>query len=122
MLKKTTKSKKRTPRKKSAPSKRASKAAPVLIPVLNSPGKYIFFCPACQENHVVSTVETGHSMGHQLKGSLAKPTIIPSILSYGDKSAGKPRCHSFITKGKIKFMRDSGHAMAGKTVALKPFE
>jgi hypothetical protein len=122
MLKKTIKPKKSVRRKKSTPQKPTSRAAPVLMPVMNSPGKYIFFCPACQENHVISTVETECSMGHRLEGTLAQPTIIPSILSHGDKSVGKPRCHSFITKGKIKFMRDSGHAMAGKTVTLKPFD
>jgi hypothetical protein len=122
MLKPVTKRKKKAAHEKDDPKKIHEKLPAVLVPILNSPGKYVFFCPACQENHLIDTTETGFSNGHQLKGSLARPTISPSILSYGDKKTGKPRCHSFITKGKIKFMLDCTHSLAGKTIALKPFE
>jgi hypothetical protein len=30
------------------------------------------------------------------------------------------RCHSFITDGKIEFLSDCTHSLAGQTVELKP--
>ncbi|MDE3212876.1 MAG: ammonia monooxygenase, partial [Bacteroidota bacterium] len=77
---------------------------------------------ACQEIHLISTCGSEFKEGHRLTGSLAKPTVSPSILSYGDEKTEKPRCHSFITKGKIKYMWDCGHALAGKSVMLPPIE
>jgi hypothetical protein len=29
-----------------------------------------------------------------------------------------PRCHSFVTDGRIQFLSDSTHALAGQTVDL----
>jgi Family of unknown function (DUF6527) len=122
MLKSVTKPRKKPASGKNVAGKSRRKSPPVLLPILNSPGNYLFYCPACEESHLVHVAETAYAHGHHLSGSLAKPTITPSILSYGDKKTGKPRCHSFITKGKIKFMTDCSHAFAGMTVTLKPLE
>jgi hypothetical protein len=45
-----------------------------------------------------------------------KPTITPSILTNGSDTM--PRCHSFVTDGKIQFLSDCTHALAGQTVDL----
>lgn len=92
----------------------------VILPISNSPGKYVFYCPGCKENHIINTDPKISFPYHTLRGGLTKPTIRASVLSKGDVSDGKPRCHSFVTKGKIHFLIDSTHKLAGKTVPLQP--
>ena len=89
---------------------------PVILPLLNRPGQYIFYCPGCENNH---TVATGLG-GHVLTGSKDKPTIKPSVLSEADDDYNVPRCHSWVTNGKIRFLYDCTHRLAGKTVDLPP--
>jgi hypothetical protein len=94
-----------------------------------------FFCPGCQEAHHVRVAPGPHPWG--FNGSYDAPTFTPSVLvsgverltdaEYDRVVAGeliepKPRvCHSFVTDGKIKFLGDCTHALAGKTVALEAF-
>jgi len=92
----------------------------VLCPVENSKGKYIFYCPGCEDYHLISTIKTHWNRYHVLTGTLLKPTIRASVLSKEDKEFNKPRCHSYITEGKIHFLIDSTHRLAGKTVNLPP--
>lgn len=113
--------KKRGP-KRDIKKKIAKKSLSVLLPITNSPGKYVFYCPGCQDYHTIDTISSQYTEGHELTGTLSRPTIYPSILSRGDKQEGKPRCHSFITKGKIRFTRDTEHKLAGKTTTLKPID
>lgn len=48
-------------------------------------------------------------------GSILNPTLKPSILS----KAGKGHvCHSFVNDGKIQFLSDCSHELAGKTMDL----
>jgi hypothetical protein len=49
-------------------------------------------------------------------GDTEKPTLRPSILT--DMGKESPRCHSFVTDGKIKFLGDCGHELKGQTVDL----
>jgi hypothetical protein len=44
-----------------------------------------------------------------------RPTIKPSIRTAGGQGE---LCHSFVTDGKIKFLGDCTHELAGKTVDL----
>ena len=57
-------------------------------------------------------------------GSLTAPTFTPSINVWPEGRArwGYPRCHSFITDGRIQFLGDCEHELAGQTVALGPHE
>lgn len=80
----------------------------------------------------------GFTDGWQFNGNLEKPTVSPSILvsgvewltdeeharvMAGEKIEPKPTiCHSFITDGKIQFLSDSTHSLAGQTVELPPIE
>lgn len=43
-------------------------------------------------------------------------TISPSVLVQGANEAGPTVCHSFVTAGRIQFLGDSTHALAGQTV------
>lgn len=79
---------------------------------------YCFFCPGCEGEHVLS------SKIHTFNGDVNKPTFSPSVLCTGyikhkDYEYGrKIKCHSFIENGRIQFLGDCEHALAGQTVEL----
>lgn len=73
---------------------------------------YVFHCPGCGYGH---PFEVG-SNGWQWNGSLDKPTFTPSLLVWGTRP--EARCHSFVTDGRIQFLADSHHHLAGQTVEL----
>lgn len=104
-----------------------------------SDGGYSFFCPGCQEWHHVTS-------GWQFNGSVDQPTFRPSILvrsghyvpgyenalcwctwseRYPDKGEAPfkcQRCHSFVTDGRIQYLGDCTHALAGQTVEMLDVE
>lgn len=100
---------------------------------LESDGSVYFDCPGCSFGHCLP-VGTGAGLRWQWNGSLSSPTLSPSILARGverltdDEVAtieggGKivPRpsvCHSFVRDGRIEFLGDCTHALAGQTVDL----
>ena len=85
-------------------------------------GEYVFWCPGCQCEHSVNTEIKGslHPVW-SLSGSLDNPTIFPSICvttkwsvpCFKDKV-----CHLFIRNGKIEYLPDCTHELAGKTVDM----
>ena len=101
----------------------------------------MFWCPGCQMSH---RIQHGAGAGPRWgwNGDVNKPTFTPSILVTGHGFTGKgeadfdawhdagcPRpapkfesapsvCHSFVTDGRIQFLGDCTHAMAGQTVYL----
>ena len=86
-----------------------------------------FHCPGCDRWHGVQHgSDTGPNWGWN--GRLDKPTITPSVLvSYPGADAGidgapPAVCHSFVTDGRIQFLNDSTHPLAGKTVELLKLE
>lgn len=97
---------------------------------------WLVLCPACK---------TGHKFVAQrwdFNGDLQRPTFTPSMLvqsghyvngfipgdacwcSYYAERPGETaefkcvRCHSFVRDGKIEFLADCSHEMAGQTVEL----
>lgn len=76
-----------------------------------------FWCPGCDELHVPRVDWT-------FNGDLDRPTFSPSILVTGRMWRGDPaieveeRCHSFVRDGRIEFLGDCTHALAGQTVDL----
>lgn len=84
-------------------------------------GRYgvAFWCPGCDECHAVITMgdrATGPVWGWD--GSVDAPTFSPSILVTGGPSDARTVCHSFVSVGRIAFLSDCTHALAGQTVAL----
>lgn len=73
---------------------------------------FYFFCPGCQEIH-------GFNDTWQFNFDLEKPTVYPSLLVRGGWK--DCYCHSFISEGKIEFLGDSRHPLAGQTVDLEEF-
>ncbi len=78
-----------------------------------------FDCPGCESPHVLP-VTGARAWG--FNGDHAAPTFTPSILiTYTGEDEGCPVrevCHSFVTLGRIQFLGDCTHALAGLTVDL----
>ena len=71
------------------------------------------WCPGCEEAHALNVSSTKGEPVWKWNGSLEAPSFFPSLLAVSGK-----RCHSFISDGTIKFLKDCDHDLAGKTVAL----
>lgn len=84
-------------------------------------GGQVFFCPGCKSTHAVNSHPNGPKWTYN--GDTAKPTFGPSILvtcrwSVIDDEMKDDVCHSFVTDGRIQFLNDCTHALAGQTVDL----
>jgi hypothetical protein len=95
-----------------------------------------FWCPGCSEMHMVNTEvsDRPRTPAWEFDGNYDAPTFSPSINVTGVRklTAGEyqrvlageavvpvPRvCHSFVRAGRIQFLDDCTHALAGQTVAL----
>ena len=82
--------------------------------------RLIFECPGCKYSHQILV---DGPQAWQWNGDMEKPTITPSILVNQHKSNPSALvCHSYITDGKIQFLNDCEHELAGKTVDLPQLE
>ncbi len=97
--------------------------------VLNSDKQHYgwkFYCPGCAQWD-----EPDHGRLHQVhvvdrtwtfNGDMDKPTRSPSVLVTGefwhDGVKREMRCHSFVRDGRIEFLGDCSHSLAGQTVEL----
>ena len=70
---------------------------------------YEFFCKGCNCNHVINNTWI---IKHD------ESTITPSVLTRGRTENGETRCHLFVTKGKIQYLQDCTHELAGKTIDM----
>lgn len=111
-----------------------------------SPGRLTFKCPGCNDTHTVN-VGDGPGARWGWNGDSVKPTFTPSILarsghyisedscwckfyqkhSQEAEEEGDDRftcylCHSFVTDGRIQFLDDCTHSLAGQTVELQPWQ
>ena len=105
-------------------------------------GRISFWCPGCDEAHVIRVESRDHPVW-TWNGDVDAPTFSPSILVTGTRitakgeadyqawmAAGYPDrkgemldnepvvCHSFVNQGRIEFLRDCTHHLAGQTVDL----
>lgn len=107
-----------------------------------------FRCPGCGYTHAIS-VAAQHASGKNwgFNGDVSRPTFTPSILvrsghyakqdasveggcwcvynrEHQDDQSGFECgiCHSFVTDGRIQFLSDCTHALAGQTVDLPEIE
>lgn len=71
------------------------------------------YCPGCKAFHMIT------AEGWSFNGDVDKPTFSPSLVVDANSSTV---CHSFIREGKIEFLSDSYHELAGQTVDLPSFE
>ncbi|AQX08019.1 DUF6527 family protein [Elizabethkingia ursingii] len=90
----------------------------VFAEVEDHPGYYIFKCPGCGLAHYVNT-NPEFGIVWQFNGNLVKPTISPSLfVNASGLNPTTPKCHSFIKEGKIEFLNDCTHELAGKIIDL----
>ncbi|MGR3463608.1 DUF6527 family protein [Limimaricola sp.] len=99
-------------------------------------GRVGFMCPGCGTMHQVRV--DGEGRPHwDWNGDADAPTFSPSVLVQGTAwptddehqriMAGETielppaRCHSFVRDGRIQFLNDCTHALAGRTVDLPDF-
>lgn len=102
-------------------------------------GGVSFFCPGCGYRHYVTTGE-GAPARWSWNGDLEKPTLTPSVLvrsghyvpgseaedcwcTFEERTGREPHfkcgvCHSFVTDGRIQYLGDCTHHLAGQTIDL----
>ncbi len=107
-------------------------------------GRVAFHCPGCDDGHEIPVDASGHRPGVAWgwNGSYDAPTFTPSILvkchewqppvtpenlAQWEREPWPQQkvatvCHSFVTDGKIQFLSDCTHALAGQVVTLQPME
>lgn len=77
------------------------------------------FCPACNHMHGFA-VQTPFRNGARwsFNGDGERPTFSPSMnIAVGPFPDGRTkRCHYFLTDGRIQYLGDCTHSMAGQTV------
>lgn len=82
-----------------------------------------FDCPGCKDFH---TIPVTGPRAWGFNGSLERPTLTPSILArsrvHTDAGIVESVCHSFLTDGRLQFLGDCTHALAGQTVDLPEIE
>jgi hypothetical protein len=111
-------------------------------PDANGDRMLLFECPGCGTLHGPRVVGPRPGALWGWNGDLERPTLTPSILVryYQMSEEGRAMlernerpadgrypghdvvCHSFVTDGRIAFLRDCTHALAGQTVDLPEFE
>lgn len=79
-------------------------------------GNWVFHCPGCAYGHPFRVGGDLSLPQWTWNGSKDAPTFKPSLLVNKDDPGS--RCHSFVTDGRIEFLSDSFHALAGQTVDL----
>ena len=80
-------------------------------------------CPGCEESHAVPVNGHRSGRGWQWNGSLDSPTLAPSILvNVGGSNPTVQICHTFIRDGKIEFLADCTHKLAGQMVDVPDWE
>ena len=107
---------------------------------VRSDGRIGFMCPGCGEEHIIP-VNRPDGCGWSFNGNYDAPTISPSILTRsGHYASNEPGdcwcnfeerfpdegpapfhcklCHIFVTDGKIQYLSDCSHKLAGQTIDM----
>lgn len=74
---------------------------------------WLIYCKGCQAHHSFDDRWI-------FNGDLEKPTFSPSLLVWGSKP--EKRCHSFVRDGKMQYLSDCFHELAGQTVELSDID
>lgn len=103
-------------------------------------GNILFYCPGCKEMHSIY-VDEKYSYHWNFNNNYDKPTFSPSVLiqsghyangynsdkcwcTWNKEHPDKPApfkcgvCHSFVTDGRIQYLSDCTHELAGQTVDM----
>lgn len=82
---------------------------------LQDDGHVWFYCAACETHHRIDPKRWTWN------GDTERPTFSPSVnVTYEFGEAREPkRCHFFVQEGRIQYLSDCTHALAGQTVPLE---
>lgn len=78
-----------------------------------------FNCPGCGDPHRLTT--QGNGARWTFNANADSPTFTPSLITRyrcGDPEEPDRVCHLFIRDGKIEYLDDCTHGMAGQTVGM----
>lgn len=86
-------------------------------------GKLFFGCPGCNMVHGLNVLN-GQQPDWTWNGDVDRPTFAPSVLVRYPWGPDQHQvvCHSFVRDGRIEFLGDCTHALAGQTVDLPPVD
>ena len=125
------------------------KAKQVLNADTNEIIGYKIICVGCDQEHIVYTKAFNEQHVWGFNGNIENPTFTPSLLirsghfipdfksnercwcTYNKECIDKGEepssfeckiCHSFITDGKIQYLSDCTHSLAGQTIDLPNIE
>jgi len=87
------------------------------IPINSTGGEligYAIYCPACKKPHFFFKDKWSFN------GDVDAPTFTPSMLLH--PSRFQKRCHSFVEKGRIRYLTDCGHELRGQVIDLPDFD
>jgi hypothetical protein len=93
----------------------------------DGPNRFLgFYCPGCERGHVLRVEGPPGRPMWSFDGNAEKPTFSPSVLSsiparvdsLGVSHPQKTLCHLFVRCGRIEFLSDCAHELAGQTVDL----
>ena len=89
----------------------------LLSPKLLSMGGSIYFhCVGCNMLHPYQVNPEATGPKWTFNGDVVKPTFSPSLLV--DRDRPECRCHLFVIDGRIQYLSDCHHSLAGTTIDL----
>jgi len=80
--------------------------------------RLVWYCPGCKSHH---EVPVAGPKAWKWDGNVQNPTLHPSVLiDYGpNPPPDRPaRCHCFVREGRIEFLSDCSHVLAGYTMDM----
>lgn len=88
--------------------------------------RYRFYCPGCKSHHepYVKPFQAANGASWRFNGNLERPTISPSIVNKVCRPDGSKVmiCHLYVTDGKIEYLSDCTHELAGQVVEMEDVE
>lgn len=85
---------------------------------------YMFECRGCKLGHAVHIKPHKNDLGASwtFDGNLDAPTFSPSILSKVEAPHKMMICHLFVRGGRIEYLGDCTHELAGQTVEMEDID
>ena len=81
---------------------------------------YYFHCPGCEHGHIVWTeVAASNGAKWTFNEDVDSPTFRASLLNKHPFKGVEQICHLFVTDGKIEYLNDCTHKLAGQTVEME---
>lgn len=85
---------------------------------------YAFYCPGCKSYHspIVKPFTNEKGASWTFNGNLEKPTFHPSVLTrvaFTNNEKPPKVCHLFVVDGRLQFLSDCTHELAGQTIEME---